>query len=100
MRSTWMKAVSIWQRSFARQRPAGIVDGFGMKVTRIGGLQQMAAFRDVCEALNLPHTCDDSWGGDIVAAACTHVAATVKPSLLEGVWLAEPMIETSYSRNG
>ncbi|WP_434053910.1 MAG: enolase C-terminal domain-like protein [Roseibium sp.] len=78
----------------------GIVDGFGMKITRIGGLQQMAAFRDMCEALNLPHTCDDAWGGDIIAAACTHVAATVKPTLLEGVWLAEPMIETPYSENG
>ncbi|WP_282045420.1 mandelate racemase/muconate lactonizing enzyme family protein [Roseibium album] len=77
----------------------GLVDGFGMKVTRIGGLQQMAAFRDVCEAFNLPHTCDDSWGGDIIAAACTHLAATVKPSLLEGVWLAEPMIETPYTIN-
>lgn len=75
----------------------GLVDGFGMKVTRIGGLQQMAAFRDICEAASLPHTCDDAWGGDIIAAACTHVAATVKPSLLEGVWLAEPMIEGSYS---
>ncbi|ASP34221.1 mandelate racemase/muconate lactonizing enzyme family protein [Labrenzia sp. VG12] len=75
----------------------GLVDGFGMKVTRIGGLQQMAAFRDICEAVNLPHTCDDAWGGDVIAAACTHIAATVKPSLLEGVWLAEPMIEGSYS---
>jgi L-alanine-DL-glutamate epimerase-like enolase superfamily enzyme len=80
-----------------RAAGCGLVDGFGMKVTRIGGLQQMAAFRDICEAFNLPHTCDDSWGGDIIAAACTQVAATVKPSLLEGVWLAEPMIETPYT---
>jgi len=82
-----------------RAAGSGLVDGFGMKVTRIGGLQQMAAFRDICEACNLPHTCDDAWGGDIIAAACTHVAATVKPPLLEGVWLAEPMIETPYSRD-
>jgi len=81
-----------------RAAGTGLVDGFGMKVTRIGGLQQMAVFRDVCEAANLPHTCDDAWGGDIIAAACTHIAATVRPSLLEGVWLAEPMIEGSYTR--
>lgn len=80
-----------------RAAGTGLVDGFGMKVTRIGGLQQMAAFRDICEAVNLPHTCDDAWGGDVIAAACTHVAATVRPALLEGVWLAEPMIEGSYS---
>jgi len=74
----------------------GLVDGFGMKVTRIGGLQPMTAFRDICEARNLPHTCDDSWGGDIIAAACTHIGATINPRLLEGVWLAAPYIEGHY----
>lgn len=74
----------------------GLVDGFGMKLTRIGGLQRMAAFRDICEARTLPHTCDDSWGGDIIAAACTHIGATVNPRLLEGVWLAAPYIDGNY----
>ncbi len=74
----------------------GLVDGFGMKVTRIGGLHPMTTFRNMCEARNLPHTCDDSWGGDIIAAACTHVGATVKPNLLEGVWIAGPYIEGHY----
>ena len=78
----------------------GICDGFGMKVTRIGGLSAMAAFRDVCEAWSLPHTCDDSWGGDIIAAACTHIGATVAPRLNEGVWLAQPYIEGHYDPNG
>ncbi|RBW58732.1 mandelate racemase/muconate lactonizing enzyme family protein [Ruegeria sp. A3M17] len=79
----------------------GLVDGFGMKVTRIGGLQPMRAFRDLCDACNLPHTCDDSWGGDIIAAACTHIGATVRPDLLEGVWLAAPYIEGNYdAENG
>ena len=73
-----------------------LVDGFGMKVTRIGGLLAMATFRDICEARSLPHTCDDAWGGDIIAAACTHVGATVKPNLMEGVWLAQPFIDGHY----
>lgn len=73
-----------------------LVDGFGMKVTRIGGLQPMRTFRDICDARSLPHTCDDSWGGDISAAACTQIGATVKPRLLEGVWLAQPYIEGHY----
>ncbi len=69
-----------------------------MKVTRIGGLTPpMRAFRDICEARNLPHTCDDSWGGgDVIAAACTQIGATVKPELCEGVWLAAPYIEGNY----
>lgn len=78
----------------------GLCDGFGMKVTRIGGLQQMAAFRDICEARTLPHTCDDAWGGDIIAAACTHIGATVAPRLNEGVWLAQPYIEGNYDKAG
>ncbi|MEO0567736.1 MAG: mandelate racemase/muconate lactonizing enzyme family protein [Pseudomonadota bacterium] len=77
-----------------------LVDGFGMKVTRIGGLQKMAAFRDICAARNLPHTCDDSWGGDIIAAACTHIGATVDAKRLEGVWLAQPYIEGHYDAKG
>jgi L-alanine-DL-glutamate epimerase-like enolase superfamily enzyme len=79
----------------------GLVDGFGMKVTRIGGLRPMQVFRDICAARSLPHTCDDSWGGDIIAAACTHVGATVQPRLMEGAWLAQSYIEGHYdSRNG
>ncbi|MFZ1469243.1 MAG: mandelate racemase/muconate lactonizing enzyme family protein [Paracoccaceae bacterium] len=75
---------------------AGLCDGFGMKVTRIGGLHAMATFRDICEARSMPHTCDDAWGGDIIAAACTHIGATVSPRLMEGVWLAAPYIEGNY----
>jgi len=77
----------------------GLVDGFGMKVTRIGGLTNMRSFRDICEVRNLPHTCDDAWGGDIIAAACTHIAATVRPDLCEGAWLAAPYIDGHYDHN-
>lgn len=79
----------------------GLVDGFGMKVTRIGGLQPMRVFRDICAVRNIPHTCDDSWGGDIIAAACTHIGATVNPKLMEGAWLAQTYIKGNYdARNG
>ena len=84
-----------------RAAAEGLIDGFGMKVTRLGGLMNMMAFRQVCDAFSMPHTCDDSWGGDIIAAACTHIGATVKPVLNEGVWLAEPYISTPYDeKNG
>ena len=73
-----------------------LVDGFGMKVTRIGGLTQMARFRDICEVRHLPHTADDAWGGDIIAAACVQLGATVVPRLFEGTWLAQPYIEGHY----
>jgi L-alanine-DL-glutamate epimerase-like enolase superfamily enzyme len=78
---------------------SGIADGFGMKITRIGGLQAMSLFSGICEARNLPHTCDDAWGGDIIAAACVHMGATIKPTLFEGTWLAQPYIEGHYDSN-
>src|SRR5690606_18981041 len=58
----------------------GIADGFGFKVTRLGGLSKIATARDMCAWRSLPHTCDDAWGGDIIAAACVHIGATVEPS--------------------
>jgi 4-hydroxyproline betaine 2-epimerase len=76
----------------------GVCDGFGMKLTRLGGLHAMATFRDICEARSMPHTCDDAWGGDVIAAACTHLGATVHPRLCEGVWLAQPHIEGNYDQ--
>ena len=74
----------------------GLCDGFGMKITRIGGLSPMRDFRAICETRSLPHTCDDAWGGDIIAAACVHMAASVKPKLLEGIWLAQSYIDGHY----
>jgi len=74
----------------------GVVDGFGMKITRIGGLMPMATFRDLCEARHLPHTVDDAWGGDIIAAACVQMGATINPKIFEGTWLAQPYIDGHY----
>ena len=79
----------------------GLCDGFGFKLTRLGGISNLRIARDICQARNLPHTCDDAWGGDILAAACLHVGATVAPHLNEGVWIAQPYIEGHYdSQNG
>jgi 4-hydroxyproline betaine 2-epimerase len=74
----------------------GLVDGFGIKLTRVGGISALRTVRDICDARSLPHTCDDAWGGDIIAAACVHVGATVAPSRFEGSWIAAPYIEGHY----
>ncbi len=75
---------------------SGLCDGFGFKITRLGGLTNMRTAREICQARSMSHTCDDSWGGDIIAAACVHIGATIQPRLLEGVWLAQPYIEHHY----
>jgi len=71
-------------------------DAFGLKITRMGGLNAMATIRDICSARSIPHTCEDSWGGDILAAAIVHVAATAEPRLLEAAWTAGNYIEENY----
>jgi len=71
-------------------------DGFGMKQSRVGGLSQMRTIRDVCAAAGLPMTSDDTWGGDLVAASCLHLGATMQPALCDGVWIAAPYIQGHY----
>ncbi len=79
----------------------GYVDGFGMKLTRLGGLEPMMQFRNMAAARGIPHTCDDSWGGDIIAAACVHMGASTHPDQLQGVWIAAPYITNHYDpKNG
>ena len=67
-----------------------------MKISRLGGLSNFATFRDICAARGLSHTVDDSWGGNIIAAACAHMGATVPEKTLEGVWLATPYQTDHY----
>ena len=74
----------------------GICDGFGLKLSRIGGLNAFTTVRDICAARSMPHSCDDTSGGDIIAAACVHAGATVDPGLLEGVWIGAPYYEEHY----
>lgn len=75
----------------------GSLDGFSMKISRLGGLSQFAAFRDLCAARGLPHTVDDGWGGNIIAAATLQMASTVSPKLLEGAWIATPYQDDSFA---
>ena len=74
----------------------GICDGFGLKLTRLGGLNAFTTVRDICAARSMPHSCDDTSGGDIIAAACVHAGATVDPGLLEGVWIGAPYYQEHY----
>jgi len=84
------------QNAVLRAISMGIADGFGFKVTRLGGLTKMTTVRDLCAIRSLPHSCDDAWGGDIIAAACVHLAATVEPRRMEGAWIAQEYIDGHF----
>lgn len=74
----------------------GLAQGFGMKLSRVGGLTRLRAVRDICEAKGVPLTIDDTWGGDITAAATVHMGTSVRESVYEGTWISAPYTEGGY----
>lgn len=74
----------------------GIAQGFGMKLSRVGGITPLRAIRDICIHRGIPLTIDDTWGGDITAAATVHMGATVPDHIYEGTWIAQPYMSKSY----
>lgn len=84
--------IGVVMRAMAR----GDCDSLGMKLTRVGGLSAMMTIRDMAATRRAMMSVDDCWGGDIIAAACVHMGATVDPRLFRGTWIAAPYIEHHY----
>ena len=74
----------------------GVAQGFGMKLSRVGGLTPLRTVRDLCVAHGIPLTIDDTWGGDITAAATVHMGATVPDPFYEGTWISHPYQKRAY----
>ncbi|MBM3470781.1 MAG: mandelate racemase [Armatimonadetes bacterium] len=60
----------------------GGAGGINLKISRVGGLTKARLIRDLCEALGVSLTIEDTWGGDLVTAAVSHLAASVRPEAL------------------
>jgi len=60
----------------------GGAGGINLKISRVGGLGKARLIRDLCEALGVSLTIEDTWGGDLVTAAVSHLAASVRPEAL------------------
>ena len=83
-------------RTVARMISTGLADGFGLKITRLGGITAMRAVRDLCMSARVPMSADDAWGGDIVGAAGVALGATLDPHFSRGAWLAHPYHQVHY----
>jgi L-alanine-DL-glutamate epimerase-like enolase superfamily enzyme len=59
----------------------GAMDAINLKISKVGGLTKARQIRDLCVALNIPMTIEDSWGGDITTAAIAHLAHSTPESL-------------------
>ena len=73
-----------------------IADGFGMKISRVGGLTPMKVIRDFCLETRTPMSSDDAWGGDIIGAAGVALGSTMPNHLNRGAWLAHPYHQVHY----
>ncbi len=60
----------------------GAMDVVNIKISKFGGLTRAAQARDLCVSLGIAMTLEDSWGGDIVTAAISHLAHSTPPELL------------------
>ena len=58
------------------------MDVVNIKIGKFGGLTKARQARDLCAALGIAMTIEDSWGGDIVTAAIAHLAHSTPPELL------------------
>lgn len=63
---------------FAAKHKAGAVS-INIKISRVGGLTEAARMRDLMQELDMMVSVEDAWGGDIVTAAVSHLAASTRP---------------------
>jgi L-alanine-DL-glutamate epimerase-like enolase superfamily enzyme len=61
---------------------AGGMEAINLKISRVGGLTRARQIRELAEALGIRLTIEDTWGGDLVTAAVSHLAASVRPEAL------------------
>ncbi len=57
-----------------RARADLAMDVVNLKISKLGGLTKTKQLRDLCVALGIAMTLEDSWGGDITTATIAHLA--------------------------
>ena len=58
------------------------MDVVNIKISKFGGLTKARQARDLCISLGIAMTIEDSWGGDIITAAISHLAHSTPKELL------------------
>jgi len=66
----------------ARGHADQAMDVINLKISKVGGLTKARQIRDLCVALGIAMTIEDTWGGDIVTAAIAHLAHSTPPEFL------------------
>jgi L-alanine-DL-glutamate epimerase-like enolase superfamily enzyme len=64
---------------------AGCLDAAAINLSGHGGIGAARLARDLCVAIGVPVTIEDSWGSDITTAACLHVGVSTSRQMLKGI---------------
>ncbi|MEY2514035.1 MAG: cis-L-3-hydroxyproline dehydratase [bacterium] len=68
--------------AFLRAFHEGGMEAINLKISKVGGLTRARQIRELAETLGIRLTIEDTWGGDLVTAAVSHLAASVRPEAL------------------
>ncbi|HAK54128.1 MAG TPA: mandelate racemase [Acidobacteria bacterium] len=60
----------------------GAMDAVNLKISKLGGLSATRLARDLCVALGIAVTIEDTWGSDVTTAAIAHLAHSTPPAHL------------------
>ena len=69
-------------QAMLRAHRANEMEGINLKISKFGGLTGSRLIRDLADTLGLRVTLEDTWGGDLVTAAVSHLAASTKADQL------------------
>jgi L-alanine-DL-glutamate epimerase-like enolase superfamily enzyme len=61
-------------QALVRAHTDGAADIVNLKISKLGGITRTRLARDLCVALGMGLTIEDTWGSDIVTAAIAHLA--------------------------
>ena len=75
------ESVSTLADVWSAKQDAGAVS-VNLKISRVGGLTRTALLRDAMQELGLRVSVEDMWGGDVITAAVSQLAASTRPESL------------------
>ncbi|MEO1523810.1 MAG: cis-3-hydroxy-L-proline dehydratase [Planctomycetota bacterium] len=81
------------------------MDVVNIKISKFGGLTRARQARDLCVSLGIAMTLEDSWGGDIITAAISHLAHSTPTDFLFtstdfNSYVTQPIADGAPHRDG
>ncbi len=73
------------------------MDVINLTISKVGGLTKARQIRDLCISLGIAMTIEDTWGGDIITAAISHLAHSTPERFLFSATDFNSYVTVSYA---